>query len=76
MSEFSEHVKLLRKQQKLVQSTVAEALSISLRQYQRYEKGEQEPTIQGLILLADFFGVSIDYLVGRTNNPEVNSLKE
>ena len=37
-----------------------------------YEKGRASPEMKGLIGLADYFGVSIDYLVGRTDNPEIN----
>ena len=39
--------------------------------YQRYEYGTREPAYQKLLALADFFNVSLDYLVGRTNNPKV-----
>ena len=38
--------------------------------YQRYEYGPREPAYQKLIALADFFGVSIDYLVGRSDDPQ------
>ena len=40
--------------------------------YQRYEYGERKPSFDMLIALADYFDVSIDYLVGRTDNPKVN----
>ena len=39
---------------------------------QRYEYGERKPAYDVLIALADFFDVSIDYLVGRTDNPAVS----
>jgi transcriptional regulator with XRE-family HTH domain len=51
---------------------VAEMLGVTYRNYQRYERGEIEPNIQGLVALADLFNVSTDYLLGRTSNPEVN----
>lgn len=38
----------------------------------RYETGTREPSNDDLIAIADYFDVSIDYLVGRTDNPEVN----
>ena len=38
----------------------------------RYETGEREPGIAELIRIADYFGVSIDYLVGRSDKPEFN----
>ncbi len=44
---------------------VADAIHISVRTYQRYENNEREPTAPVLVALADFYGVSIDYLTGR-----------
>lgn len=38
----------------------------------RYETGEREPGIAELIRIADFFGVSVDYLLGLTDNPNRN----
>lgn len=38
----------------------------------RYETGEREPNIATLIKIADFFNVSVDYLLERTDNPSVN----
>ena len=62
---FSSQLKKIRKDKKLTQSNVADALNITLRQYQRYESGEQTTTLENLIALADFFDVSLDELVGR-----------
>ena len=45
--------------------------NLSLRAYQYYERGQREPTASVLIALADYFDVSIDYLVGRTDNPKL-----
>jgi len=49
------------------QKQTAEVLEMNLRSYQLYEQGKTEPSIKKLILLADFFGVSMDYLTGRTD---------
>ena len=49
---------------------VAAALGIALRSYQRYEAGERQPDIDSLVALADYFNVSLDYLVGRLDNPK------
>lgn len=38
----------------------------------RYETGEREPVINELIKIADYFNVSVDYLLERTNNPNIN----
>lgn len=63
-------LKALRKEKKLSQTEVGELLEVTLRQYQRYEYGEQELGIDGWILLADFYDVSLDYLVGRSDRRE------
>lgn len=47
-------------------------LNMSQNTISRYETGERQPGITELILLADYFDVSIDYLVGRTENPNMN----
>ena len=52
-----------------IQSVAADAVGINLRTYHRYENGEREATVSTLIRMADYFGVSIDYLVGRTDSP-------
>lgn len=58
---------MLRKLNNLSQSTVAQAVNIVLRTYQRYESNERIPDIEVAGALADFFGVSLDYLCGRTD---------
>lgn len=57
----------LRKEKKLSRKIVAEQIQIVERTYQRYENAEREPTASVLVALADFYGVTIDYLVGRTD---------
>ena len=56
----------LRKEAGLSQEKVARAIDTTLRQYQRFEHGEQKPGYQKLIDLANVFQVSLDYLVGRS----------
>jgi transcriptional regulator with XRE-family HTH domain len=72
MSMLSERLIQLKKEKKLFQKDITEAIGVSARGYQRYEKGEREPTASVLVKLADFFDVSIDYLMGRTEKREVN----
>lgn len=72
MFSFGTQLKTLRKQYKVTQKQVAEKINITERNYQAYEANTQKPTYDNLIALADFFNVSLDFLVGRTNNPEVN----
>ena len=62
----------MRKVKGTTQKQVAEGSEIAERVYQRYESGERKPPFDKLITLADYFGVSIDYLVGRTDNPRIN----
>lgn len=66
MEVFAERLKALRKERKLRQSDVAKLLGIGVRTYQYYEGDEHRPDYEMLIKLADFFGVSTDYLLGRT----------
>ena len=70
MPTFSKRLKELRTGRRLYQRELAELLGISIRGYQCYETGEHEPGVKKLIALADFYGVSIDYLVGRTDRPD------
>ncbi len=67
MATFSERLLLLRNEKKFTQAAVAKATEITSRTYQRYEAGEREATVSVLIHMADFYGVSIDYLVGRSD---------
>lgn len=64
---LSENLAKLRKEQGLKQTDMALFLKINNRQYQRYESGDSEPKLDTLIALADYFGVSLDFLVGRTD---------
>lgn len=57
----------LRKEKGLTQKDVAGAVEISFNSYCRYEKNEREPMAPTIVALADFFGVSADYLLGRTD---------
>ena len=57
-------LKELRQSRKLLQRDVADALNCSTPVYCRYEKGEREPPFDTLKKLAEFYGVTIDYLMG------------
>ena len=72
MNNFANNLKLVRKDFNVYQKDIAKFLDITVRQYQRYESGQQEPNIDSLIKLADYFNVSLDYLVGRSDNPKMN----
>ncbi len=69
---LSEAIKRLRLLKNVPQSEMASIAGISTTQYQNYEYGKSEPTASVLIALADYFDVSLDYLCGRTDNPNIN----
>lgn len=68
MKKFSENLKKLRNEHQVLQSTLAEYCGVSTRQIMRYEQGSSEPTLSVLITIADFFNVTLDYLVGRSDD--------
>ncbi len=65
-------LKELRKQRRLSQLKLAMDLNMNQNSISRYENGEREADYATLIKLADYFDVSVDYLLGRTDNPETN----
>ena len=67
---FTARIRALRKEKKESQVYVAEVIGLTVRQYQRYERGEQEPNLAKWIFLADLYNVSLDYLVGRSDRRE------
>lgn len=66
--EFSERLKELRKQAQLTQVDVAEKLGISQPAYASWERGAKKPTQENLVKIAQVLNVSVDYLVGNTEN--------
>lgn len=68
MKTLGIRLKELRVERGLYQSDIAELLSVSLRQVQRYEKDQSDMSLSTAIFLADYFNVSIDYLTGRSND--------
>ncbi len=66
-------LKELRKAKGISQLKLALDLNTTQNTISRYETGEREPGINELIKIADYFNVSIDYLLERTNNPKINT---
>ncbi len=65
-----ERLKQLRKEHHLTQQNVADRLGVKLRTYQYYESDadtSHRPDLETLVALADFYGVSVDYLIGRSD---------
>jgi len=67
LNPFSQRLRQLREEKGLLQKDVAKILGITPSAYGYYEQGKREPSMEVLKKLSDFFNVSIDYLLGRTD---------
>ena len=65
-------LKELRKRKRISQLKLAMDLYMDQNTISRYETGEREAGYAELIAIADYFDISIDYLLERTDNPEIN----
>lgn len=65
-------IKELRKKNKITQIKMAMDLDMLQNTISQYENGKREPDIKTLIRIADYFNVSVDYLIGRTGYPKIN----
>lgn len=66
------NLKSTRVDRDIKQKDIAKVLNVSQNTYSQYETGTIALTAEILIKLADFYNVSIDYLLDRTDNPEIN----
>ena len=66
-----QRLKDLRIKKHISQVKLAMDLNMNQNSISRYENGEREADYETLIAFADYFGVSVDYLLGRTDNPNV-----
>ena len=71
-SVFRQRLRNLREKQRKKQYIVSELCGLNRSTIRRYERGEMGPSVEALISIADYFEVSIDYLIGRTENPQIN----
>ena len=62
----------LREDMDMNQTQIAKLLFTSQTVYSRYERGVLTIPVEHLLILADFYGVSTDYILGRTNNKKLN----
>ena len=69
---FLRRLRDLREDNDLTQSQIAEILNTKQTIYSRYERGHQNIPLEFLLTLADYYNVSIDYIFGRTDNPDIN----
>ena len=68
MPTLGERLTFLQAERQLLKKDIAAAAGLSLMGYYRYERGERQPPADVLIALADYFDVSLDYLVGRSGD--------
>lgn len=70
MTKLPERLLELRQERNFSQKGLVKEMELALNTYVRYERGEREPTASVLVQMADFYGVSLDYLVGRSDKRE------
>lgn len=68
---LSKRIKQLRESHGETQQKMAENLGVSQQTIAGWEKGQRNPSLETLSTLADYFGVSVDYLLGRTDIPNI-----
>ncbi|EGO62261.1 helix-turn-helix domain-containing protein [Acetonema longum] len=71
-SYFAVRLKTLRQRKNLTQKQMAQLFKLTERGYQNYEIGKSTPNVSLLTALADYFDVSIDYLLGRTDDSKLH----
>ncbi len=71
MATLNERLSQLQTERGVLKKDIAKAVGISLMAYYRYEKGERQPTADIIIKFADYFNVSADYLLGRSDTPKI-----
>ena len=62
----------MREDNDLTQKQISEIIRCDQSLYSKYERGEREIPLNLIIKLADYYNTSIDYIVGRTDNPKIN----
>jgi len=73
---FSTRLKDLRKGTEISQTALGKEIGVTLKQIQRYESGENEPTMSVLVRLSRYFGVTIDFLVGKSDLPDYSASED
>jgi len=71
--EMKNNLLKLRKERNLTQLALQMQTGIEQALLSKFERGERIPPTETLVVLADFYGVSIDYILCRTDNPEINA---
>ena len=76
--QFNERIKSLRERENLTQKEMADILAISKSTYVKYERGEREPRYGTLVALSQYFDVTTDYILGKSDeeNPHIERINE
>ena len=74
--EYGDRIRFLRSQKGLTQDEMAQLVGKSLSAYKLWESSSNEPSISSLVFMADYFNVSLDFLVGRPTEFERNAVSE
>lgn len=69
MDDFPRRLQQMRDRRRISRSVMSELCGLSKSVISKYERGERQPTLKQLIVIADFFDCSVDYLVGETDYP-------
>ena len=69
---YGKRIRDLREDHDKTQQQIADVLGTSQTMYARYERGANELPIRHLLALCSYYGVSADYILGRTDNPKTN----
>ncbi|MCH5213313.1 MAG: helix-turn-helix domain-containing protein [Oscillospiraceae bacterium] len=72
MAKFAQRLRELREAEKLSQQKFADRIGITKSSINMYERGEREPGLETIELIADFFEVDLDYLLGKSDIPNKN----
>lgn len=72
MQLMETNLKLLRKQRRLTQIALQMHTGIDQALLSKFESGKRLPTTEALLILSEFYNVSIDYILKRTDNPAIN----
>lgn len=70
MDEIRDRLRILRETMNLSQAQVGDMIGCTQSAIYRYENGRAEPPVKTLLWYADYFDVSLDYIYGRTDNPQ------
>lgn len=73
--EYIKRIRDLREDSDKTQKEIADVLGTSQTMYARYERGANELPIRHLMKLADYYNVSTDFILGRTDEPKYNNAK-